>query len=451
MLYKYVPEWVKDPMKYVYGIIPPRVLVGNRFFDQLNFLEQSQRWSPSELEEYQNERLKRLLKHAYDNVPYYRDIFRRNKLVPEDIKNINDLPKLPVLKKEDVRQNLEKMRAENIREKDIVMLSTSGTTGKPLHFYNEKKLEYLYSDPYMWRFFGWAGHRLGDRRATLSAWTIRNGCCKYNPVRRLLVLSIHKMNKENIAEYADALKRYGIRYIDAYPGMIVLLTMYLKSRGISCPVRLKAIFCHSENLYAWQRKIIEAYWSCRCFNWYALEERVIFGLECEKHEGLHLCSDFGITEFVDDDETGSKSIIATGLTNYAMPFIRYDTGDVGQLSEKRCSCGRGFPIFELQGGRVRNFAIGKNGALIPIDTLDIPSFTDKVYRFQFVQEKAGFLDLNIVKKDTFENADRIEIVKQLSEKLGHNMDINVRFVDAYHQAGNRKTPVFVRNIQYEHH
>lgn len=446
-IYKKFPAGLKDSLKYGYSFIPLRLRLGNKFLEQLKFIDKSQWWSEAELEEYQSEELQKLIRHAYNNVPYYNAVLKKIKLAPNDIKSIKDLPKLPILTKDIARENLNALRASNFSDKDVVRLNTSGTTGKPLLFYYDKDKEYLNFDPFIWRFFGWAGHSLGQIRVTFSSWTTDDKIYTYNPVRNLLVLSAYKMNAENVEEYAGAMNKYKIQYVDGYSNMFALFTSFLKEKGIKPPVKLQAFFSHSEYLHEWQRSLIKGYWDCHCFDWYGMEERVILAVECEKHEGMHLCSDFAITEFQDRGQTGLRKIISTSLTNYAMPFIRYDTEDVGTLNSKACSCTRGFPLITLHGGRKKSFAVAKDGSYIPVTNIDIPNVTDNVQQFQFIQEKQGELLLSIIKKGSFQDKDLQKINAKLAEKFGNNMGITIRFTATMYHTDNNKTPIFIQNIK----
>lgn len=448
--YKKIPGGVKDTLKWVYSRVPLRLRLGEEFFRQCRFLEESQWWSAQELENYQSEQLRLLVRHAYDHVPYYHDLFKSANLLPDDIGSVKDLVKIPVLTKDMIRNNLERLRARNFRDNEVVKLYTSGTTGKPLTLYYNKERDYLNFDPYIWRYFGWAGQKLGGRAAKLSAWTLPPGkVYSYNPVRNLLLLSAYALSESNVKEYVEGLKRYSVNYLVGYPSSIELMVKFLKAKGILRPVNLKGVFCHSECLHDWQRAGIEEFWGCKCFDWYGLEERVILGVECEQHKGLHLCSDYGITEFEDDQKSGFKRIIATSLTNYAMPLIRYDTGDVGYLLNERCSCKRGFPLFCLQGGREKSFAIGKDGAHIPVANIDIPNVTNHIVQFQFAQKKRGVMELRIIKKSEFQETDLEKIQKKLEEKFGGNMDIEIIFTEHIHQTKNGKTSIYIQEIKKE--
>ncbi|MBN2483741.1 MAG: phenylacetate--CoA ligase family protein [Candidatus Omnitrophica bacterium] len=438
---------VKMATRYARNLIPLKTLLGKDFFRKLDFLEKSQWWSSQELENYQNEHLQALIHHAYNNVPYYHEVFRTNKLTPSDIHTVHDLPKLPILTKDIVRARVDDLKAKNFKDNDLIRSGTSGTTGTPLVFFTDQKLKVSgFHGPFIWRHFGWGGHRIGERRAIMSGWALADRRpVFYHPVNRVLVLSSYTLNPVSAELYARKLRSYRIQYIEAYPSIIGLFTRLLKDRNIARPVDMKAIFCFAEYLSDWQREEIESFWGCECFDRYGLNEGVVQGIECEKHEGLHLASEYGITEFI-DNENGYKNIVATGLTNYAMPFIRYETGDIGRLSERKCSCERGFPLFELSGGRRRNFAVGKDNAAIPIANVTIPKVTDQVVEFQFIQEEKGKMTLRLVRKTGFRAEDLKKIEKELDEKFRDNLEVTIEFSDSVFKTANRKTPVFIQKL-----
>ncbi|MBN2483746.1 MAG: phenylacetate--CoA ligase family protein [Candidatus Omnitrophica bacterium] len=442
---------LKQVCKYAYSLIPLEKRLGKQFFKELEFLEESQWWSKQELENYQDERLKDVIKHAYENVLYYREVFKERGLVPQDISSKKDLYKFPVLTKDIVRENLSRLVARNISSRDMIRLNTSGTTGNPLYFYYNplRNLSRIgFQSPFVWRQYRWGGHEVNDPRASLSCWTLpaqRN--VLYNPLNKVLILSAYTLKPQVVKEYALSMEKYAIRFMDGYPSSIDLFTKFLRSQKISRPVDLKAIFCFAEYLYDWQKKNIEEYWGCRCFNRYGLNERVVWGMDCERHEGLHLIEDFGVTEFLDDQKNGYKKIVATSLTNYAMPFIRYNTEDYASLLDRDCSCGRGFPLLEVWGGRTRNFAIAKDGAYVPVANIDIPNVSENVRQFQFIQEEEGRLSLSIVPKEDFSENDIQNIRTKLLEKFSDTIDVNIVFVDSVVQTENNKTPIFIQNIK----
>jgi phenylacetate-CoA ligase len=447
---------IREIAKWGYSFIPLSIRNGKRFFNELEFLNRSQWWSKQELENYQSEKLRELIKHAYKNVPYYHRLFNENKLTPESIKTIRDLPKIPALTKDIVRRNAKDFIATNFKQRDLKKLYTSGTTGEPLYFYVDKKNEYLTGDPTQWRYFGWGDYTLRDIRAEFGSFNLaphlngRRRLFQYNPVRKCLLLSINDLHRENIRDYVSALEQYRPPFLKTFPSALEAMVRFLKEESIVLDMRFRAIFTDSEILYPWQSKLFKEYFGCPVLDWYALEERVAVGAECREHCGHHISSEYGIVEFIKDEHSdcnpGCSKIIATGLTNFGMPLIRYNTGDLGALIEEKCSCGRGLPLMKLEGGRKRNFAISKKGSLIPITLIDIPNATDNLWQFQFIQEKKGQLHLNIIKKDSFSKDDLDKIKMKLDEKFGMDMDVFIHFTTSVQRTTNRKTPVFIQRM-----
>src|SRR5208282_107055 len=116
-----------------------RTRFGSIFEQRLRELVESEKYSAAEIEAYQNEKLRALIRHAFENIPYYRERWKSLRLSPDDIRKREDLIKLPVLTKEDVRQNADRLVSQKARKRDLLSRHTSGTTGKALHFYMGKE------------------------------------------------------------------------------------------------------------------------------------------------------------------------------------------------------------------------------------------------------------------------------------------------------------------------
>ncbi len=108
--------------------------LGTRMLKYLRILEETQWWSPGQLRELQNEKLRALIKHAYENVPYYRRTFEERGLSDKDIQTVADLPKLPILTKDDIRQNFDDLKAKDFKKRKPFLHATGGSTGEPLKF-----------------------------------------------------------------------------------------------------------------------------------------------------------------------------------------------------------------------------------------------------------------------------------------------------------------------------
>lgn len=144
------------------------VITGQKVYSSLNFLQKSEFWERDKIHAFQSERLQLLIQHAYEFVPYYRDLFDKLKLVPNDIKTKEDLNKIPFLTKAIIKQEgIERFTSKAFKKSNLIQASSSGSTGEPLFYYNTKE---AYSMNIAANLRGWysMGYKLGDKYIKLS-------------------------------------------------------------------------------------------------------------------------------------------------------------------------------------------------------------------------------------------------------------------------------------------
>ncbi|UCC95034.1 MAG: phenylacetate--CoA ligase family protein [Candidatus Omnitrophota bacterium] len=450
-LYKRMPVGVRGALKWGYSFIPLRVRLGKDFFRQLAFLEKSQWWSPAGLENYQNEQLRKLIHHAYRNVPYYNRTFKALKLLPADIKTIQDLPKIPLLEKDAVRNNLDDFVAINFTKSQLAHITTSGTTGRILDIYSDPRNEFINGGPFEWRFYRWGKYNVDDLCAVFRAFFFKHRSLGkeriygFNPVQKKVFFSIYDISEECIDAYAAALQRYPVQFLQGYPVSLKKLAELLRARNWPRPVSPKAIFTFAEMLLPEHRRIIEDYFGCGIFDWYGMEERTVIACECEERKGHHINSEFGVVEFIKNGvhiEKDTHEIVTTGLTNYAMPFIRYRTEDCGFPLKEKCSCQRGLPLMRVLGGRTRNYIIDREGNYQQlIGLLDL--FSDFISQYQFVQKKKGEVEVRVVTKDNYNQKKEKLILGNLHKMFGSKFQFHILPVKEITQTQRGKIPLVV--------
>jgi phenylacetate-CoA ligase len=400
------------------------------------------------LREYQFKQLKRLLYHAYENVPYYRKIFKERNMKPEDIKSIEDLSKLPVLDKDTFRKHFKDFIARNINVKNIFLTHTSGTTGKPLQFYqtyDENIIE--------WAFicFQWSrvGYRPGEKRVEIRGPIInKKKPAIYRPLDKVLRLSPVIKDKETVEFYIKTIKSFGARYLHGYPSAIATFANMIKKYEFRIPFKLNAIFFSSEEVYDWEREIVEEVFNCRVFSHYGLTEHVALAAECEKSSFYHFVPQYGIVEM--DPKT--REIIATGFLNYVNPFIRYRTTDIvlSPISYGCEYCGRQFPIVRKIEGRIEDFIITPSGTIIPPAVITHP-FKDlkTIKNTQLVQDDYDHMILRVELYDKpCEESDKEikQLVEELSAIMNFEIKIEVEIVDEIERTPTGKFKWIVSNI-----
>lgn len=429
-----------------------------KFRQTYNFLKKSQYWSKDQLEEYQIHKLGELLRYTYDNVPYYKKIFDDRDIKPHDIQDLRDLKLLPFLTKEIIRNNLNDLTAKDYPADKMEYVTTGGTSGVPLGFYYEKGI----SRAIEWAFlkFMWerVGYRFRDKCVILKGDVVETAhdgiYWKHTFFRRWLVLSSYHMTDDNLYKYVKKIRDFKPLYIQAYPSTITILARYMKKNNIKKFESVKAILCGSENIYPAQRRLLEDVFDCRVFSWYGHSERVVLAGECEVDNGYHIFPEYGAFELVDKNgktANGSKGyIVGTGLTNLAMPLIRYKTDDLAEYGNQKCGCGRSYEIIKNVAGRwIQEFILANNNRLIPITALNMHSDVfDNVEQFQFFQDQIGEVLLKIVKKPSFTEKDRMNILIELSKKMG-DIKFDIEYVDEIPRSPRGKHCFLKQNLSFE--
>lgn len=434
-----LPFPIKQSVKYLYGLVPPRIHYGKQFWDTYNFLQESQWWPKEKLEDYQMQQLTKLLNHAYENVPYYRRIFDERGLKPKEIQNFNDLKKLPYLTKEIVQEHLTGLIARNYPKSRLEYVTTSGSTGIPLWFYYEKGLSGAKELPFIFTQWKRVGFKIGDRCVVLRGNVIqpasKSEFWEYDPINKNLILSSWHMKDEAFPKYIEKIREFKPDFIHSYPSAITVLAKFMRENNVESFPTVKAVLCASENLYSWQRELLEKVFQCRIYSHYGQTELVTLAGECEKSTYYHIFNEYGITELIKPDGTPANNegeigeIVGTGFNNYAMPFIRYKTGDFAVCSCKECSCGRRYRLIKRVEGRLQEFIVAKDNHLISLQDMQIYKIFDNVKQFQFHQDKKGEVVFNVIKKDTYTQKDTKHIKEELHKRFGSDMKIEIRFVN----------------------
>ncbi|RXE56492.1 CoF synthetase [Methanoculleus taiwanensis] len=430
------------------------------FRETYAFLRRSQWWSREELEAYQRAELARLLDHAYEHVPYYRRIFDERGLKPEDIRDLADLRLLPFLTKEIIQNNLADLRATNYPENAFEYVRTSGSTGIPMGFYYEKGVSRAREWAFMKAQWDRVGYRFRDRCVVLRGHVVDSAesriFWKKALFGRWLLMSSHQMTEETLPAYIDRIRSFRPKYIHTYPSMIITLVRYMRENGIAPFPTVKAVLCGSENLYPWQRELIEDVLGCRVYSWYGNSEQTVLAGECEESSCYHIFPEYGIVELIGKDdqpltEPGAMGeVVATSLTNYICPLIRYRTKDVAVSASRSCTCGRVYPLLEKVEGRLQEFIVTGSGHLISVTPINYESDAfENIRQFQMYQERVGELVLKIVKKPGYTDRDTERLRQELQWQLGDGIRVGICFVDSIPRTAGGKYRYLIQKLPIE--
>jgi len=306
------------------------------------------------LRQYQNEKLREVLEYAYENVPFYHRKFEEAGVKPSDVNAVEDLKKLPITTKDEIRRNLNQAISRKYKVSRLSMHRTSGSTGEPLSFYisgaedEYRKARHLRANIA-------CGQRLRDRYVTIThplyfgqTTRLQRFLGFYAPIP----VSVF----DDVDKQIPIIERLKADVLDGYASSLLLLAKRVDEKGVET-INPRFLISGADLIDAYSRKYVERVFDAPFYDQYGCAELERLAWQCEAKNEYHIDADSIIMEFVDDvgeevapGETGE--IVCTSLFNYAMPLIRYAVGDVGKASEeKTCSCGRTFPLMKIVEGR----------------------------------------------------------------------------------------------------
>lgn len=411
-------------------------LVGRNTMKFLGELEKSQWLSLPEIKELQLRNLKNLLKHAYVNVPYYKRNFDEIGIKVDDIKSLYDIVKLPLLSRENIRNNLENLIARNWRKK-LFLYNTGGSTGHPLIFYKDKQRA-GYDMSAKIRARRWWDIDLGDKEVLL--WGSPIELSKQDKLKtfrdrlmNVLLLPAFDLTPESILRYLQILKEYKPKFIYGYATVLYRLSRFAKEQKIDMKgLNLKAVISTAEVLHEHYRELIREVFNCPVVNEYGARDGGLIAYECPQGE-MHLTDDCILVEILDANNQPAKEgengdIVITHLESYGMPLIRYKIGDRGSLLNKKCSCGRGLSLIKMIEGRNNDFVVTKDGRLIHcLFFIYIIREIPGVAQFRIIQKSFDELQIQIVKEPNFDTS-AIKIIEEKIKKItGERIKIEFEF------------------------
>jgi len=332
---------------------PWYALHGRRYYEHLRFLERSQWWGAEQIRDYQWAELKKLLKTAFDSVPYYRQKYAG--ACYDDIRTWDDFARLPCLTREEIRRHREELRSTAYSGTPHPH-ATGGSSGEPVRFYRTIE-SYDWRTAARTRTYGWSGLREGV--SSLHLWGSPVGI----PPRaeRWKTGLDHWLRNERIIPTfvqspdlwdrvcAEILRRPP-EYMVGYVSSLVAFGRFLAENHPKLPAP-GGILAAAEPLEESQRAFLAAAYRAPVFNTYGCREFMSIAGECDRHGGMHVAAENLVVETADPGSAEPSEILVTDLHNHGTVFLRYALGDGGILSPKSCDCGRGLPLLEAVAGR----------------------------------------------------------------------------------------------------
>jgi phenylacetate-CoA ligase len=373
-----------------------------------------------------------LLCHASRHVPFYRDV------LPQQTEDINPqnafelLQTLPIITHRDIQARPDDFRAENAVR--AMSDATGGSTGTPMVFYIDSQTQVAREASLFWAnsLTGWnPGRKIAmlwgsdaDCRASLVSWRLALRWWIEN--RRWY--NAFDMGKESMAAYHYKMERFQPDLVVAYAGAAFALARFLADRNRRPSYPSIGIVSSAESLLPRMRKEIESVFQCPVFDRYGSREFGAVMAECTAHTGMHINEMDCITELVDSCNADMPNrIIITYLPNRAMPFIRYDTGDLGgRLRSEPCTCGRSSAQLSDIKGRQSDIIYTASGQAVHGEFFThLLYHVDGVRQFQFVQDSLTRYRLLVVGEEETYASYSAEWKKRILAKVGPESRVEI--------------------------
>ena len=405
-------------------------------------------YSKQQIDEYQMEKLCKLLDFSYRYVPYYTDLFDSLHLKPTDIVSVNDLQKLPILTKEIIWKEGSRLWATK-EMKGVKDASTSGSSGHPVVLKKTKEAREI-EQALMYRYRNNAG--VNPNECSLMIWgghsfsrlgTLKNKCKQW--ILNEYFYDTYQIKDSDISEIIDILSSGRIKYLRGYTSAIYYIAQQILDRGLHFDIPFISVT--AEKLLDSQRVIIEKALGSNLFDQYGCGECGAIAYECSEHKGLHHNFEHSILEVLDDNDSPSTTgrVVLTNLDNYAMPLIRYENGDVVTLANEDCTCGRQSTFIKKIEGRTYDMFYGENGqkvhagflddVLLEVDLLN----KYQIKQLQIVQKEPLLFVCRYIADNMIFESDRVKLESIYQRYLGEHIQMNLQKVEMMHipESGKR--------------
>ena len=354
----------------------------------------------------QRSRLERVLRHAREHVPYYRELLERHGVLSGTEVDLDRYQELPLLDKSTIRANWNGLQSDDLDRRKTRVNQSGGSTGEPIKLVQDADYQ-DWNNAVKLFYEGRAGYRLGDRIVKLwgserdlmgakrSLWS-RVG----QTLQNQRFLNTFRMTPETMRAYVDEINSFRPSLILAYAESIFQIARFARQEGLEL-YSPKIIFTSASTLYPAMRETIEGVFGTQVLDRYGSREVGVVACEVPGSHGLVTSAPSHFVEIVRPDGTLARpgetgEVVVTPLTNFAMPLLRYRIGDMGSWAPPRSGDGPGWPTLEKISGRVSDTFFTRDGTQV-FGEFFTHLFYERewVEMFQVVQEEFDLVVMHI--------------------------------------------------------
>jgi phenylacetate-CoA ligase len=357
------------------------------------------------------------------------------KIGASELISVGLLHKLPVIEKQVIRENAA-LFVSSAKSNQFVESSSGGSTGEPLK-YKMSVENARYSSILLDRGLGLGGYAPGDRLAVIAGGSLVG---KEKTVKKRVIekftnvkyFSSFGMNEITLGKYARDLIDFQPRFLRGYASALSALATYMQRNNLSSSLSIRAVFSTSEMLVDNVRHNIESVFKCPVFDGWGLNDGGASAFECSQHNGMHIDPERGYVEIVPNNETKHVGanvgrVVVTNLIDKIMPFIRYDSGDIGRIDCSPCPCGLSTPRLFLKHGRITD-QITVAGSIVGAPVLTVLMGRLPVKQYQIAKIGHSSLVFRIIKDNAYSRKDEQFILRSMSERIP-GVEVSFEYLD----------------------
>ncbi len=421
--------------------------------------DQSQWWSADRLLERQFGQIAVLLRHFHATTPFYTDRLNGLDYDPARALDIDWFRRIPPLTRSDIQSAGTALHSTNVPKDHGRVLSTSssGSTGRPVTA-KKTDVNQIFHKALNLRNHLWHKRDLAAKFATIRGYDRGTAMAPHGSHRKswttvyrtgpsIMLNSAHC----TLGEQLHWIAKERPPYILSYPTNLHALALRCEATGIDMPW-LNALVTFSEALSPGQRGVIERVFGVTVEDMYSAAEVSMIAVQCpEQPHYHHVQSENVLVEIVGEDggpcgigETGR--VLVTDLHNFAMPFIRYEIGDLAQFGPP-CPCGRGLPVLQRIFGRVRNMLYLESGEqLFPdIAALHLHEIAP-LRQYQMIQKSYREIEMRLILERPFEGNEESRMREMILSALGQSLELTLVPVDDIPRHPNDKFEDFISEM-----
>jgi len=368
-----------------------------------------------------NKYLNSLLSYTVRNIEFYKNF------PPE-------LNRFSILTKQIIKENFNKLHLLEL-PRDAYFNTSGGSTGEPVKIIQDSvydkyigyTIKYFHEEflhlprKFIKKVYLWGSERdilnwFGDWKKKIKGYI--TGIKYFN------AFYITPEKLENIVKY---LNKHKPSYIRGYASTLYEVARYIRSKGIKINFRPIVIISSAETLQQFMRKEIEDIFQCKVYDFYGSRESGAIAGECP-YGNFHF---FIFNQWVEllPYHKNIKKILVTTLHNFTMPLIRYDIGDLCEVSSSdRCPCGNPLPFVKRIVGRITDNFLKRDGTVVHGEYFTHLFYFKKIDKFQVIQEDYDKITINIFSKNNISEKLIDEIIKNIKKVMGKYVKININFL-----------------------